>query len=200
MIHQQDPVGLITFDEKIRHSLPPQVEADAAWATCSRCWRTCKPTGETDIAQSLVQVAAMLRHRSLVMIFSDLLAEPEPVIASAAPAAARRARRDPVPHSRRGRSALSVRRHGRIRRARNARKAAGRRRQLPGRLPRARSRRFARPIAASAFRAASTTCRSTPACSSTGPDRVPGQPPGEVSESTTGRLPGRPPTDSDHVA
>ena len=24
MIHQQDPVGLITFDEKIRHSLPPR--------------------------------------------------------------------------------------------------------------------------------------------------------------------------------
>src|SRR6188472_3070845 len=23
MIHQQDPVGLITFDEKLRHSLPP---------------------------------------------------------------------------------------------------------------------------------------------------------------------------------
>ncbi len=44
MIHQQDPVGLITFDEKIRQSLPPQVEAHADWATCSRCWPICKPT------------------------------------------------------------------------------------------------------------------------------------------------------------
>ena len=39
-----------------------------------------KPEGETDIAHSLVQVAAMLRHASLVMIFSDLLAEPGPVL------------------------------------------------------------------------------------------------------------------------
>ena len=30
MIHQQDPVGLITFDEKIRDGLPPKSEADAA--------------------------------------------------------------------------------------------------------------------------------------------------------------------------
>ena len=41
-----------------------------------------KPEGETDIAHSLIQVAAMLRHASLVMIFSDLLADPEPVLES----------------------------------------------------------------------------------------------------------------------
>ena len=35
----------------------------------------------TDIAKSLVQIAAMLRHRSLVMLFTDLFAEPEPVMA-----------------------------------------------------------------------------------------------------------------------
>ena len=39
-----------------------------------------KPEGETDIAQSIVQVAAMLRHASLIMIFSDLLTEPTPVL------------------------------------------------------------------------------------------------------------------------
>ncbi|MCR9119368.1 MAG: DUF58 domain-containing protein, partial [bacterium] len=39
-----------------------------------------KPTGKTDIAHSLIQFAAMLKHRSLVMIFSDLLTDPEPVI------------------------------------------------------------------------------------------------------------------------
>ncbi len=45
MIHQQDPVGLLTFDQKIRHSLRPQVAGGATWATCSRCWPTCKPAG-----------------------------------------------------------------------------------------------------------------------------------------------------------
>ena len=39
----------------------------------------------------------MLRHASLVMIFSDLLAEPEPILRALLPAAARRARRHPVP-------------------------------------------------------------------------------------------------------
>ena len=41
-----------------------------------------QPTGQTDIARSLMQIAAMLKHRSLVMIFSDLLADPEPVLQS----------------------------------------------------------------------------------------------------------------------
>jgi uncharacterized protein (DUF58 family) len=40
------------------------------------------PEGETDIAQSIVQLAAMLRHASLIMIFSDLLTDPTPVLES----------------------------------------------------------------------------------------------------------------------
>ena len=39
-----------------------------------------KPEGKTEIAKSLVQIAAMMRHRSLIMMFSDLLADPDPVI------------------------------------------------------------------------------------------------------------------------
>jgi uncharacterized protein (DUF58 family) len=39
-----------------------------------------QPTGQTDVAQSITQIAAMLRHRSLVMLFSDLLCDLEPVI------------------------------------------------------------------------------------------------------------------------
>jgi uncharacterized protein (DUF58 family) len=41
-----------------------------------------QPTGQTDIARSLTQIAAMLRHRSLVMVFSDLLGEMEAVMQS----------------------------------------------------------------------------------------------------------------------
>jgi uncharacterized protein (DUF58 family) len=41
-----------------------------------------RPQGPTDIAQSLTQIAAMLRHASLVMIFSDLLGDPEPILQS----------------------------------------------------------------------------------------------------------------------
>jgi uncharacterized protein (DUF58 family) len=79
MIHQQDPVGLLTFDEKIRHSLAPRARRRHLGDVLSLL-ANLKPQGPTDIANSLVQVAAMLRHASLVMIFSDLLAEPQPVL------------------------------------------------------------------------------------------------------------------------
>jgi uncharacterized protein (DUF58 family) len=81
MVHQQDPVGLLTFDKKIRHSLRPKARRRQIGDVLSLL-ANLKPAGETDIAQSLVQVAAMLRHASLIMIFSDLLAEPGPVLQS----------------------------------------------------------------------------------------------------------------------
>lgn len=81
MVHQQDPVGLITFDEKIRASLPPKSKRSHLGNLLSML-ANLRPTGKTDIAKSLHQIAAMLRHRSLVMVFSDLLVDPEPVMQS----------------------------------------------------------------------------------------------------------------------
>lgn len=78
MVHQQDPVGLITFDEKIRDSLPPKSKRTQLGTILAHLAKL-KPTGPTDIAKSLTQIAAMLKHRSLVMIFSDLLADPATV-------------------------------------------------------------------------------------------------------------------------
>lgn len=81
MIHQQDPVGLITFDEKIRNSLPAKSKR-AQLGTILALLAKLKPTGPTEIARNLRQIASMMKHRSLVMLFSDLLADPEPVINS----------------------------------------------------------------------------------------------------------------------
>ncbi len=81
MIYQQDPVGLITFDEKVRDSLAPRSKRTQLGNLLSHLSRL-EPTGQTDIANSITQIAAMLRHRSLVMIFSDLLTDPEPVVHS----------------------------------------------------------------------------------------------------------------------
>ena len=78
MIYQQDPVGLITFDDRIRDCLPPKSKRTQLGNLLSHLSRL-QPQGHTDVAKSITQIAAMLRHRSLVMIFSDLLAEPEPV-------------------------------------------------------------------------------------------------------------------------
>jgi uncharacterized protein (DUF58 family) len=79
MVHQQDPVGLITFDDKIRDSLPPRSKRTQIGNVLSLLAKL-QPTGQTQIAKSITQIAAMLRQRSLVMIFSDLLADPEPVL------------------------------------------------------------------------------------------------------------------------
>ena len=78
MIHQQDPVGLIAFDQQVRQSLAPRSKRTQLGNILSLL-ASLKPTGETEIAKSLHQVASMIRHRSLVMIFSDLLADAEPI-------------------------------------------------------------------------------------------------------------------------
>ncbi|MFH1266489.1 MAG: DUF58 domain-containing protein [Planctomycetota bacterium] len=79
MIHQQDPVGLLTFDEKIRHSLAPKSRRRQLGDVLSLL-ANLRPEGKTDVAASLTQIAAMLRHASLVMVFSDLLGDPEPIL------------------------------------------------------------------------------------------------------------------------
>ena len=79
MIHQQDPVGLVTFDQRIRQSLAPKSKRSHLGDVLSLL-ANLKPEGETNIGHSLTQLAAMLRHASLIMIFSDLLTDPEPVL------------------------------------------------------------------------------------------------------------------------
>jgi uncharacterized protein (DUF58 family) len=78
MIHQQDPVGLIAFDEQVRQSLPPKSKRTQLGNILSLLARL-QPAGATAIAKSLHQVAGMMRHRSLVMLFSDLLGDHEPI-------------------------------------------------------------------------------------------------------------------------
>ena len=81
MIHQQDPVGLITFDEKIRDCLPPRSKRTQL-ANILSVLTKLEPSGQTDIASSLVQLAAMMKRSSLVMVFSDLLVDTEEVTRS----------------------------------------------------------------------------------------------------------------------
>ena len=79
MIHQQDPVGLMTFGEKIEQSLPAHSRRTHL-ANILALLARAKPVGPTEIAQNLRKVAAMVRHRGLLMIFSDLLTDPESVL------------------------------------------------------------------------------------------------------------------------
>lgn len=81
MIYQQDPVGLVTFDTRIQTCLPPKSKRTQL-GTILAVLANLKPAGTTDIAPCVHQLAAMIRSKSLVMIFSDLLTDPEPVLKS----------------------------------------------------------------------------------------------------------------------
>lgn len=79
MIHQQDPVGLMTFGEKLQMSLPAKSKRSQLGNILSVLAKA-KPEGLTDLAGNLRRIAAMIRHRGLLMIFSDLLCDIQPVI------------------------------------------------------------------------------------------------------------------------
>jgi len=79
MIHQQDPVGLMTFDERLRSSLPARSRRTQL-ANILGVLAKSQPAGPTEIAANLRRIAAMVKHRSLLMLFTDLLTDPDPVI------------------------------------------------------------------------------------------------------------------------
>jgi uncharacterized protein (DUF58 family) len=79
MIHQQDPIGLVTFDENIRTCLPARSKRSQLGNILAMLAKS-QPTGPTDVAGNLRRFAPMIRHKSLIMLFSDLLTDPEPVI------------------------------------------------------------------------------------------------------------------------
>lgn len=74
MTMQQDPVGLITFSDRVNASLPPRSRRGHFADVLAHLSRL-TPEGQTDLAGCLTRVAAMLRHSSLVMLFSDLLGD-----------------------------------------------------------------------------------------------------------------------------
>ena len=79
MVSQQDPVGLFTFNEKVRESLAPKSKRKQLGDVLSLLARL-KPEGKTDFAKSLNQITSMLKQRSLVMMFTDFLVDEEPTM------------------------------------------------------------------------------------------------------------------------
>jgi uncharacterized protein (DUF58 family) len=78
MVRQQDPVGLATFDTKLRTVLPAKSKRSQL-GTIIGTLAKLKPEGPTDVAAGLTQLAGLLRGKCLVMLFSDLLTDPEPI-------------------------------------------------------------------------------------------------------------------------
>jgi uncharacterized protein (DUF58 family) len=81
MLRQRDAVGLVTFDEKIRAFLPPRSVPSYLHVLLAELEKTA-PAGETGIAGIFHRLAERLKRRGLVIIFSDLLDEPDAVLAA----------------------------------------------------------------------------------------------------------------------
>lgn len=83
MTMQQDPVGLITFDEKVHAALPARSRRGHLGDVMAQLSRL-QPKGQTDLPACITQVAAMLKQHSLVMLFSDLMNDPQEIISALA--------------------------------------------------------------------------------------------------------------------
>ncbi|MCZ6819819.1 MAG: DUF58 domain-containing protein [Calditrichaeota bacterium] len=79
MLRQRDAVGLVTFDEKIRRYLPPRSVTTYLNQILLELDKT-KHSAKTDIAGALHQMAERIKRRGLLILFSDLLDDPQRVM------------------------------------------------------------------------------------------------------------------------
>jgi uncharacterized protein (DUF58 family) len=79
MLKQQDSVGLLVFDERVREFIPPRSNPKQLHLLLSELDRA-EASSETDIGLVLHELARRIRRRGLVILISDLLDEPEDVL------------------------------------------------------------------------------------------------------------------------
>ncbi len=84
---QGDPAGLVLFDDKTRHYLPPSTRGGQV-REIFRLLEGAAASGRTMSERALGQVGELADKRSLVILFSDLLdAEPERAVVTSPPEA-----------------------------------------------------------------------------------------------------------------
>lgn len=81
MQRQRDAVGLGLFDETLTAFLPPHATRVSLMEILTTLGRA-RPGGRTGTGRALHQVADRVRRRGLVIIFSDLLDDPDDVLAA----------------------------------------------------------------------------------------------------------------------
>ncbi len=79
MVQQQDAIGLITFDEKVRSFLPPRTKRSHLTNILGILAKT-KPAARTNLAGAIHDVADRVKKRGMMILLSDLLADQEEVI------------------------------------------------------------------------------------------------------------------------
>jgi uncharacterized protein (DUF58 family) len=81
MLHQGDSVGLMLSNYRMVEQVPPRAAPGQVMSICQALLRT-EPDGITDVSGVLGQLAGRLKRRSLVILISDLLDDPESVLTS----------------------------------------------------------------------------------------------------------------------
>ena len=81
LIKQRDAVGLITYDEDIKTYIPPHATKSYLKLILKEL-TLIKPEKKTYTLQSLDKIAEQIKRRSLIIVFSDFLDEPNKVIST----------------------------------------------------------------------------------------------------------------------
>jgi len=79
MISQKDAVGLITFNTEITSMLPPKAYRGYL-AQLFRVMAELKPKDSTRLLENLHKAAESIRKRSMIIVISDLLDDPDKII------------------------------------------------------------------------------------------------------------------------
>jgi uncharacterized protein (DUF58 family) len=79
MLKQQDSVGLLVFDERVRDFFPPRSNPKQLHLLLSELDRA-EPSASTDIGLVLHELAKRVRKRGLIILISDLLDDPREVV------------------------------------------------------------------------------------------------------------------------
>ena len=79
MMHQQDAVGLLTFSDTIHRFIPPR-SAGRHLQLILQELESLEPGTNTDVGTCLSSLSERIRRRGLIILFSDLMDEPERVL------------------------------------------------------------------------------------------------------------------------
>ncbi len=79
VLKQRDSIGLSVFDSKVRAYFPPRSSMNIL-LELDRLLRSTDPKPKTNIAQQLDETTLLLNRRSVVILISDLFADPDDVL------------------------------------------------------------------------------------------------------------------------
>jgi len=81
MLHQQDAVGLLTFDDQIKKYIPPRSNLRHFKVIIEELENT-RFTPKTDLAKTFHDFAEKIKRRGLIIIISDLFDDPKRILVS----------------------------------------------------------------------------------------------------------------------